>query len=1072
MGYIKKEFVEKILDLAILEEVISDFVSLKKEGANLKGLSPFSNEKTPSFVVSPSKNIWKDFSSGKGGNVLSFLTEKGYSFVQAIEYLAGKYGETVEYEKPELAEKKKVETTKKEELRKTLQATHNAYIKEYNNLPATHTARTEIEEKRRYTQEDILEWGIGFAPENFLYDKLYNSGKVDNGYSLGLIKKGNNNNKYDVYTNRVTYPLHDEFGQLIGLAGRKLSSNQKYAKWINPTVNEHNLLYKKSKVLFGIHKAKQAIRQQNECFLVEGYNDVIAFHKHEVPNTVAPCGTAITPNHLSILKRLCEKIVFCMDPDDAGTRAVLKQIPECLIKGLRVEVIVLPLDPDDFSRVYKDSIEKYGLENMLKEEGIRIDGFKFLMDNHIVGNAIDKSNAAKQLCELIAKIPDSSISDIYLPWLAKESGVKESTIKKWVKEILEKQEKADTEKKFDEYHFELPKGVDIPFDELLPQFKGYGMFQANNQIFFAMDVSADGKIRFHSISNFAIEVLQHMTDEKFPKKLIRVKNIHNENIIFDADSNSLNTLQKFDDTLTNHGNFRFDGNNKDLKILRRYLMDHMGNGQKIDVLGWQPDARIWVWNNAVINYDGSEINMDENGIIVHHNAHYYVPSANKIYANQSSRYISQKKFKKIETSIPLEAYLTKMKLVHREHAISAVLFSIGSLFQDFVVKNIGSFPLLFLYGPGSSGKDELAKIIQSFVGVPQTPINLAAGISTAKAQIRELAQFRNGISQFSEFKRDDQTEEMLKGLWDRNGYKKGNIESAISTDEVPVEASVVITGNEYPSKAPLIMRLISNEMTKNEFTKEETDHFDELSDMTSRGLSGYSHEILKQRIMFEEKFVSEYRKWKVILKQENPNAIGRMIGNYSVLGTVYTLFKDTISFPFTQEEMLNHFKACIDIQLRKINSSSITNRFWEMFVAGLRGHKDDRLQVGQVVSTEANYLYFNWRHTYNKVSRLWFMHYQEAAPSNTTLLEALDKANLIVSKKKHHDFSPGRTGVRSSALEISMEHLDETLKNDIVGSIMYQEIQVNKEMGQEVFSFPPATPNKENDIEEIDGLPY
>src|SRR5690606_17100535 len=196
------------------------------------------------------------------------------------------------------------------------------------------------------------------------------------------------------------------------------------------------------------------------------------------------------------------------------------------------------------------------------------------------------------------------------------------------------------------------------------------------------------------------------------------------------------------------------------------------------------------------------------------------------------------------------------------------------------------------------------------------------------------------------------------------------------------------------------------------------------------------------------------------------------IGNYSVLGTVYTLFKDTISFPFTQEEMLNHFKTCIDIQLRKINSSSITNRFWEMFVAGLRGHKDDRLQVGQVVSTEANYLYFNWRHTYNKVSRLWFMHYQEAAPSNTTLLEALDKANLIVSKKKHHDFSPGRTGVRSSALEISMEHLDETLKNDIVGSIMYQEIQVNKEMGQEVFSFPPATPNKENDIEEIDGLPY
>lgn len=1076
MGYIKPDFIDKIIDIAKIDEVISDFVDLQKSGSNYRARSPFNEaDKTPSFMVSPVKQIFKCFSTGKGGNVFKFLMEKkNCSFSEAVEHLADKYGLVVEYESEEYAQKKNDEITKREKQRSVLQKVYKLYTEAFSELPKEHSARFEVEIKRQYYEDTITDWGIAFAPENHIYDRLKNSGNISIAKELGLLSKKEDSN-YEMYSSRVVYPIHDKHGQLIGLAGRDLSGSKKASKWINPPVDSGNLLYNKSGVWYGLHKAINSIVKKKEVWIVEGYNDVISWHLLGFENTVAPCGTSITPSHINAINKIASKVILCMDPDEAGLKSMLKHIPLFIEKGMQTEIVVLPCDPDDFSRIQKASLEEY--EPLIKLIDERKNGFAFLMDNMLIGSDMDRSAAAKELCKLISKVTDLAYREIYTGWLQKQSKLKLPTIKAWIKEAElnpEPNREADTY-----INIELPKGVKKSIGELREDILKYGMFIDSNQIFMSIGEISDKKIRFAPISNFMIEILQHMNDEKQAMKLLRIKNIHGDEKIFDTLSENLNAPQAFDNTVTSHGNFRFDGKREHLLKLRTYLFDKMGSGRKIDVLGWQPDGKFWAWNNKITDENGDDIPMSEHGIFIKDNIHYYIPSANIVYKNNKTKFESQKRFRKISNPTSFDVFLMKVIEVHRDHAISAILFAIASIFQDIVVDKLDKFPILFLYGPGSTGKDELAAIVQGFVGVPQTAINLEGNVSTIKAQVREFAQFRNGISQLSEYKRGNpQLDGMLKSLWDRRGYKRGNIDSHVGTESIPIESSAILTGNDFPNEEPLILRLIWNEMTKNQFTDEEMKRFDELRDLTSLGISGYTDFLFKYRPEFEKRFEKEQRSWKGILTERFPEAKGRIIFNLSILASVYNMFKDKIIFPFSQEEMLNHFAKGIDQQIRKINAASILNRFWDCFIAMLRGHKDQRLQVGFIVNVESHYLFFNWKHTISVINMRWWAEYKEAPPAQTTLKEQLEKHPAYVEDRKVYSFSPGRDGNRTSAIVIDMKKLSEDIMDTIVSSIMYQKNENDSikfpiaSPSAELFDSPPATPRKEKILKESDELPF
>lgn len=343
---IKDSSIQLVLQTARIEEVIGKFVDLKKAGTNFKGLSPFTQEKTPSFVVSPAKQIFKCFSSGIGGGVVKFLEEhKQLTFPEAMNYLADMYNITLEETEDKRTEE---DRNHEDDLRKTLKAA----VKQWQEYLLNEESRMlYLTDDRKFTHDTILQWGLGAAPAEwrFLTEKIINSGMYAAAKDLGICNHKNERN-YDVIRNRIVFPIHDHRGQLVGYGARTLGEDG--PKYLN---SPDNPIYNKSFVLYGLNFAAAAIKKAGFAYLVEGYTDVISMHQAGVENTVAGCGTAVTESQLKLLGRYCNHVVVLTDGDAAGLRAAEKIIIAGLQLQMRMDIVVLDKDedPDTLARKYK-----------------------------------------------------------------------------------------------------------------------------------------------------------------------------------------------------------------------------------------------------------------------------------------------------------------------------------------------------------------------------------------------------------------------------------------------------------------------------------------------------------------------------------------------------------------------------------------------------------------------------------------------------------------------------------------------------------------------------------------------
>jgi DNA primase catalytic core len=1058
MAYIDKEFIEKVVDQSDLLAVIKDFIPLKKQGASWVGLSPLSNEKSGSFIVSPSKGIWKCFSSGTGGNsAISFLMKVQHkSYPEAIEYLSQKLNLSVQYSDSKQAAVYAERKEKELQLLPVLKASARVYHELLQDKSST-AAHAELK-KRGYDQEVADTYQIGFAPGNqFLYKKLSESGRVSEGVQLHLINEKNQ----DRYWNRVIYPIHDASGEIIGLAGRDTTGDSKAAKWIN---SSETLLYDKSKVWYALHLAKNSISKLDNAFVVEGYNDVISFRESGIPNTISPCGTAISSQQAKILKRFCKKVTLALDGDSAGIKAAIRNIPIFLNEGFSVCVVPFPdsVDPDDLTRIIGNGLCNIALKKQYKNvkdflDVNEIDGFKVLIDHHLTGNEIEKAAGAKKLAAIIADIDEDFISETYTLWVVKESSITATILKKWIYEA----KLAKIQDNF-EYigKYQFPDGVDET-KELVEIADRYQIIQAKNQIY--VRTGEEEPYKFRSISNFSIEIIQHMVDEKFPTKLLRIVNVLNKEVIFDVPSDAVNTPQNFDNVVTQQGNYFFKGNRGDLNKLRAYLFDKMGSGRKIDVLGWQSEG-FWVWNNRVVIPGQDAFNIESNGVFKFKNTSYYIPSANEVYKNNPYKFTPQKRFVAHTTDMSFLNYTSLMVKVHREHAIPSLMFTVASFYIDLIVQSTGgNFPLLFFYGPASTGKDMLAECCQSFFGKPQNAINLEGGNSTFTAQIRKTAQFANCITHLSEYKRGDQKlDGTLKGFWDRRGKEIGNIESRVATDETPVLSSILLTGNEYPESDALITRLIWNEMTKSTFTAQEDKDYQELADMNHKGVSGFSDAFISLRPLIKEHFKKNLRTFKETLKQRVVDVNGRMVGNMSVLGGVFLTLNDVVKFPFTLDELLSNFEKILINQERKRNANSLINRWWDCFLQSMRGQRNDQLRVHEDFTVEGESIFFNFTNAYSRVQRQWFLQYKNLAPGKMTMLTELRKSQAYINDHTSKRMDSGRNAINTSAIELNLGVID--VGQEIMNQLQFQLSESGANGTGNLFgSFPATQPNSPND---------
>lgn len=435
---INRSTIDEVYQTARVEEVIGDFVVLKKAGSNYKGLSPFSQERTPSFMVSPVKQIWKDFSSGKGGNVVAFLMEhEHFTYPEAIRYLAKKYN--IEIEETIQTDAQKEAANIKESL-----FLISEFAKDYfeKNLSATEEGRAVGKtyfQSRGFSEATIEHFALGYAMED--KQALLQAAKKA-GYNedfleqSGLVIK-NERRTIDRFRARVMFPIRSMAGRVQGFGGRILSKNAKTAKYLNSPESE---IYQKSKVLYGIYEAKQAIARNDLAYLVEGYTDVIQMHQSGIENVVASSGTALTPDQIRMIRRLTQNLVVLFDGDAAGTRAALRGIDLILEQGMNVRVCSFPEgeDPDSFAQ--KNNHEEL-LEFLEKNAHDFIQFKTNLLIAESGDDAAKKAQTIREIVQSIAKIPDLIQQELYIKRCASLLEVSENVLFNTLAQLVSKQRK-------------------------------------------------------------------------------------------------------------------------------------------------------------------------------------------------------------------------------------------------------------------------------------------------------------------------------------------------------------------------------------------------------------------------------------------------------------------------------------------------------------------------------------------------------------------------------------------------------------------------------------------------------
>ena len=445
---ISKSTIENVFETARVEEVIGDFVNLKRAGSNLKGLSPFVDEKSPSFMVSPVKQIWKDFSSGKGGNVVTFLMEhEHFTYPEAIKYLAKKYNIEIE------------ETVQTDEDVAVANEKESMYLVSEFAQKYFHHTLLETEEgkaigltyfkERGFTSETIKKFGLGYCTDSW---DAFTKEALGKGYKLefldktGLtIVKEEEGKTFDRFKGRVMFPIHSMSGRVLGFGGRILTNDKKAAKYVNSPESD---IYHKSKVLYGIFHAKQAIAKQDNCYLVEGYTDVIQFNQAGIENVVASSGTALTPDQIRLVSRLTKNITVLFDGDAAGLRASIRGIDLILEAGMNVKVCAFPdgEDPDSFAK--KTPYNE--LVNFLEENAKDFIQFKAsLLVKEANNDPIKKAELIRDMVNSIGKIPDRIKREVYIQECSRIMDISEDVLFNTLAQI-DKKELTEANKKFKE----------------------------------------------------------------------------------------------------------------------------------------------------------------------------------------------------------------------------------------------------------------------------------------------------------------------------------------------------------------------------------------------------------------------------------------------------------------------------------------------------------------------------------------------------------------------------------------------------------------------------------------------
>ncbi|MGH1336820.1 MAG: DNA primase [Aureispira sp.] len=869
---------------------------------------PFHKEKTPSFSISTSKNIATCFGScGKTYTPITFVMEyKQVEFVEAVEYTAKLHHVAVEYAEnisEEQQEQMKVKQVKKEQYLLYNRLVADAYYKHYHK---EETLPKKVHfDKRSLKNTTVQTFGICQSSVNWHFTKEL---KLDDVIleELGIIKKGKKG-LFDVFRNRVLFPIHNPSNAIVGFAGRAIDKDQR-AKYLNSPENE---LYHKEQLLYGLAQQLKQIKESKVVYLVEGYWDVLSLFDAQFLGVVSTGGTSLSSYQAKLINRYAERVVLLYDGDKAGIEAAIRNMPKLIELGLHVDIVLLPEghDPDSYIRsIGAEVFKEYCKKN-------KTDAINWYLEHELQNS--DRDNFAVQRISelavgLIVKIKNELAQDCYIRDVSKLLDIKQSVLGMQLKD------------KMGELNFDSEQQSLTP-EQRKDLFK-YGMYEDGNQYW-----CSTAKGAYTCVSNFVVKPLFHLKSKDNPKRLFELLNKYNQKVVLDVETVVLVSLDKFRVAVEAEGNYFFTGNMSQYNRIKAKIYDEMKTCYEIDVLGYHR-ADFYTFGNGIYTIDKGFVPTNEYGILTYKDKRYFLPAFSDIYKDSDLSFKDEKNFAYQDSKITFNDWSTLFCKVHGSKGQIAICFYIAALFRDIIHEYV-NFPLLNLFGQPGTGKSFMGKNLSYMFGIAKDGFNLNSG--TLVSFYNRMVLARNALVFCEEYFNsiDFRFIQGLKSIYDGIGREKGQ-KTGTKSLVSEIYSACIFVGQELPtSDNALFTRVINLAFSQTEYSQTESNVAEELKAMRKNGeLINITAKISAYRPYIQSNYEQQYNQTFAIIKKavSNKSVHTRLIENNAAILTVFDLLKEKVTFPFSTEEV---YQNCIDNILRQnaqIHSETETATFWDL----------------------------------------------------------------------------------------------------------------------------------------------
>jgi DNA primase catalytic core len=877
---------------------------------------PVHNGKGRNFSI---KNGYGTCFSNCGGtswDAVGLLMEvKSLTFPEAIEQLAAIGKMQVEYAegvRSNFIEAARVERDR----RKILSGVMAEVVAHYVDTTQFVLSDDSVDlDGRIYRLDTLKKFSIAIANEKHILSRIaYQKWAIPDLLEIGALRK-NDGDIWDTFTNRILFPIQDERGQYIGLAGRKRKSDTRIdiPKYIN---SKESILYSKSNTLYGLHQNRKAIREAEQVYILEGYTDVLTTSDYGIQNTVATCGTALTEGMAALIRKYTERAILLFDADGAGIQAAQKAIPMLTKAGLVVEFCLLPKgeDPDSYLRANGQDAFLAHIAAQ-KQDGIL---WLVKMAYTIKDDPFFKEKAINVASELIGLIQNEVRKDNYIEMVSKETKLNKKTICGRLKELSEKQKISAS--------LTLQQQKDIRL---------YGVYEQNNTYIATMEVGGNG----FPITNFVIKPIMLIIGNDKSHRLVEITNEFKKSFIADINTDAFVELTAFKKELARRGNYLYTSKTADYFMrIQAKIYAETAECYPINTLGWHKEG-FYAWGNGITNESGNFTAVNEYGIVQHGEIKYFLPAFSKIKTGgeDESSYEDEKEFIFVSgQTLSFQEWTRRFCAVHGDNGMMGVCYFIAALYRDIIYEKFNYFPHLNLFGPPGAGKSFMAWSLQAMFGKPKTPFHLVQG--TNVGFFRRLAKVRNGISWFDEYSNDVPFNrvEALKAAYDGVGHEKGDKNDSTSVVRTKVKSACIISGQQQPTQdVALFKRCISLNFPRFEKSDERDARGRALRDVEQTHRLGQITGILmKFRSTVESNFA---QKFDEVRSEISPMMKGeasvedRILNNYLIPMTIYRILSQFIEFDFDWKSLSQFAVKNIIAQSNAISSQDELSVWWKMF---------------------------------------------------------------------------------------------------------------------------------------------